>query len=96
LAKLDAHGWEIRYQRDVTPNILPTLRFIYMWASEFGIPLMHFARHKLRTKSPGLHYVLEDVLCRLEGVIDDNLEVIDPAAFADRKKYMLLVMQRKG
>jgi hypothetical protein len=94
--RLEEKGWEITYQRDVTANILPTLKFIYMWASQFGLPLMQFGRHKLRTKSPGLHYVLEDVLADLDGVIEDNLKVVDPVDFAAKKKYMLLVMKRRA
>jgi SAM-dependent methyltransferase len=94
VARLADQGWEIEYQRDITANILPTLRFIYMWASEFGVPLLHFGRHKLRTKSPGLHYVLEDALSTLEGVIEDHLLIIDPTAFVANKKYMLLVLRR--
>ena len=94
--RLADQGWEIAYQRDITANILPTLKFIHMWASEFGLPLMQFGLHKLRTKSPGLHYVLEDVLEKLDGVIEDNLKVVDPADFAAKKKYMLLVMKRRA
>jgi hypothetical protein len=94
--RLAKEGWEIVHQRDVTRNILPTLRFIYMWAEQFGLPLLHFGKHKLRTKSPGLHYVIGDVLEQLDGVIEDNLKVIDPKDFAEKKKYMLLVMKRRG
>ena len=40
------------------------------------------------------HYVLEDVLRMVNEVIEDNLQVIDPVAFCQNKKYVMLVMRR--
>jgi hypothetical protein len=41
-----------------------------------------------------LHYVLEDTLAMVQDVIQDNLQIIDPAAFVENKKYVMLVMRR--
>ncbi|HEV2296081.1 MAG TPA: methyltransferase domain-containing protein [Tepidisphaeraceae bacterium] len=92
--KLRETGWEIAYQRDITPHVLPTLRAAHMWATQFGIPLLKFVELKLRVKQPALHYVLQGLFEQLDGVIDDNLKTIDPAVFASQKKYVLLTMQR--
>lgn len=92
--RLAGEGWEIAHEQDITPNVLPTLRFLHMLASRFGIPLMHFGFLKLRTKQPAVHYVLEETLSMLEGVVAENLKVIDPAVFAAGKKYVLLEMRR--
>jgi cyclopropane fatty-acyl-phospholipid synthase-like methyltransferase len=94
--KLRETGWEITSERDITPNVVPTLRVAHMWATQFGIPLLKFAELKLRVKQPGLHYVLQGLFDQLDGVIDDNMKVIDPAVFASQKKYMLLSMRRKA
>ncbi len=93
--KLRETGWEITHERDITPHVLPTLRAAHMWATQFGIPLLKFVELKLRVKQPALHYVLQGLFEQLDGVIDDNLKVIDPAVFASQKKYVLLSMRRK-
>jgi len=93
-ARIQADGWTIAYERDITPHILPTLRYIHMWGLRFGVPLLKFVLLKLQAKQPGLHYILQDAFTQLDGVIEDNLQVINPDTFAKQKRYMLLVMER--
>jgi SAM-dependent methyltransferase len=88
-------GWEVALERDITPNVLPTLRYVHMWGERFGMPLLGYVVGRLRRKQPGLHYVLENVLNEVESVLADNLQIVDPAIFAARKRYMLLVMTRR-
>ena len=92
--EITEHGWRIDFQRDITQHILPTLRYINMWARDFGKPALDFALLKLRAKQPGLHYVLEETLTMIQDVIDDNLQIICPDAFVENKKYVMLVMRR--
>lgn len=87
-------GWKLTYQRDVTPHIMPTLRFLHMCAVRLGMPLMQFAFLRLRRKQPGLHHLLTGVFEQLEGVAASNIEIIDPARFAADKRYVLLVLER--
>ena len=87
-------GWRITYREDMTPHVLPTLRYIHMWATRFGIPLMQFAFVKFRKKQPGLHYIFQNVLEGLQELADTNLPTIDPTVFSERHQYMLLVMER--
>ena len=94
LRAVTERGWRIDFERDITPNITPTLRFITMWARQFGLPALEFALAKLRSKQPAVHYVLEDVLRMADEVIEDNLQVIDPVAFRENKKYVMLVIRR--
>jgi len=91
---LKQSGWRIAEQRDITAHVIPTLRYIYMWATRFGIPLMKFSFLRLRRKQPGLHHLVEGVLQQLEGLAAGNIELIDPMKFASSKRYMLLVMER--
>lgn len=93
--RLDEHGWEITYERDVTAHILPTLRYAYMWATTFGMPMMEFGLIKLQKKQPAVHYILGDALKMLDEVIGENLKTICPKHFAESKRYMLLSMQRR-
>ena len=65
-----------------------------MWATRFGIPALQFGLLKLRTKQPALSYVLQETFALLDGVIEDNVRMIDPDVFAQTKKYVMLVMRR--
>ena len=91
--RIHTAGWQIVDQQDITLNVLPTLRYIHMWASRFGVPLLKFMLLKLRAKQPAIHYLLEDVFQMLDGTIEDNLQVVDPDTFVKNKRYVLLVMQ---
>ena len=94
--RLDTEGWIVTYERDITPHVLPTLRAAHLWATRLGVPLLQFARLKLCTKQPAVHYVLEDAMAMLDGVIEDNLQLVDPDVFTARKRYVLLVARRPG
>lgn len=94
VATLSQAGWRISYQRDITPHMLPTLGYIHMWASRFGIPLMQFAFLRLRRKQPAFHHLFGGVLEMLQKLADENIKIIDPQVFAATKRYMLLVMER--
>ncbi len=94
VSRITAAGWKISFQRDITPNILPTLGYINMWASRFGIPLMQFGFLRLRRKRPGLHHLVENSLDLLEALAKQNIAVIDPVRFASEKRYIMLVMER--
>jgi SAM-dependent methyltransferase len=92
-AALEQHGWRVEVERDITANVLPTLGYVHMWATQFGVPLMQFMRLKFQAKQPGLHYVLSDVLGMLDGVVDAHIPMITPEHFVLNKKYVLLVMR---
>jgi len=94
--RVDADGWRIVHERDITPNILPALAFIHMWVTRVAMPAMHMATSRLRRKQPGLHHLLGGVLGVLEGVATDNLQLVDPQWFTAHRRYMLLVMEKPG
>ena len=87
-------GWRVAYQRDVTAHVLPTLAFIHMLATRFGLPLMDFAVLRLRRKQPGLHHLLAGLLGHVEGMAVDNVGLIDPAQFGRDRQYMLMKLER--
>ena len=92
--KVAAAGWKISLERDITPHVLPTLAYINMWASRFGVPFMQFGFLRLRRKNPGLHHLAARALASLENLVRENIAVIDPECFAREKRYMLLVLER--
>ena len=92
--RLEQSGWKITYSRDITANILPTLSFLHMLSTRFGLPLLNFTTLRLRRKQPGFHHLLEEMFKIIEGVATDNIDLIDPAHFARERRYMMLVMER--
>ena len=92
--RVTAAGWRVTSQRDVTAHVLPTLAFIHMLATRFGLPLMDFVVLRLRRKQPGLHHLLSGLLGQLSDVANDNVGLIDPTQFARDRQYMLLKLAR--
>ena len=93
VALVESRGWRPRLMTDITPNVLPTLRYVHMWASRLGLPLFDFVTLRLRRKQPALHYMLEEALGLLTRSARDTFEAVNPATFARQKKYMLLVLE---
>lgn len=89
-------GYRIAHEEDMTANVVPTLAFARLLAERLGLPVLEFARDKLRAKRPGVHYVLASVADRVRLAVARNLEVLDPEGFARRKRYLLMTLQRRG
>jgi cyclopropane fatty-acyl-phospholipid synthase-like methyltransferase len=89
-----AAGWKFTVQRDITAHVLPMLGYIHMWATRFGVPLMQFAFLRLRRKQPAVHHLAGGVLEMLEDLAARNIALIDPAQFAQSKRYMLCALER--
>jgi cyclopropane fatty-acyl-phospholipid synthase-like methyltransferase len=94
LSKLHAMGWKVTFHRDISANIAPTLKFVYMLAARFGLPLYSFGTMKLKKKQPAAHYLLEPFLTELKSNLTGQLHTIDPEAFVARQQYLMLVMER--
>ncbi len=80
--------------RDITPNVLPTLACAEHFGNAIGVPLMEFVEEKLRVKRPRLHYLLRDVIAHLHSSMDSAMSTVSPAKFQDTKEYRLLVLQK--
>jgi|688.fasta_scaffold198030_3 cyclopropane fatty-acyl-phospholipid synthase-like methyltransferase len=94
LQSLSEYGFKISYQRDITQNVLPTIAYAQMWATEIGMPLKDFILGKVAVKAPGIFYALEDALPEVEAKIQKNIETITPEIFAANKRYVLMVIER--
>lgn len=86
-------GFRVIGERDITANVLPTLGFAHLLATRLGLPALDFADDKLRAKAPALHYVLQNVVEGARAAALRSTAVIDPAAFAAAKRYLLLTMR---
>ena len=93
---LRQNGFKMTYQRDITPNVLPTIAYVYMWAGQIGMPIKEFALGKLKVKAPGIYYAMEEALPEIEKKINKNMDTINPATFAANKHYVLMVIERTG
>lgn len=91
MEKVNANGWQLEYEQDITPHILPTIAYVYMWGNSIGLPLYNFGVEKLKLKAPGIFYALEKVLPELKQKIDKNLLTVNPEVFAQNKRYKLMV-----
>lgn len=87
---LDAHQFDLTANRDVTPNILVSLRATHSLARDVGQPFIEFAIHKLALKRPAAHYLLQDVFEEMWRMIDLNLDDIEPEQFAATRKYVMV------
>ncbi len=96
LQGVNAKGFQITHSRDITAHVLPTLGFAYLLASRIGLPVFDFVQEKMQSKSPKIHYILENILTGTRRALLQNMEVLNPANFARRKRYMLMCLARKN
>lgn len=91
---VEEHGWSIRKERDLTENVLGTLKYAHAIADQVGRPLVEFALGKLRAKHPLLHHLYRPEAKELEKEIDREMKIIDPAQFRRDKTYRLFVLEQ--
>ena len=92
--RLRENGLRVGHEADITAHVLPTLGFAGLLAERIGLPALDFAADKLRAKTPGVHYVVENVVARAREAAHRGAAVLDPAAFAARKRYLMMSIRR--
>lgn len=93
-ARLREHGFRVVREEDITAHVLPTLGFARLLADRIGLPALEFARDRVRAKTPALHYVVENVAERARDAAVRSAAVLDPAAFAAEKQYLMMSIRR--
>ncbi len=88
------YGWEIKHERDITPNILPTLRFVYMYVDKLLLPLKHYGYEKLRYKKPALYYLTGKLREWIDRKIIKESSSINPQKFMNERTYRLFVLEK--
>lgn len=94
-SKVKEYNWQIFYEQDITANVLPTLRFAYMYIERFLLPVKHFAFEKLRFKKAWLYYLTGRIRETVDRKIAKEGASIDPVKFEKEKKYVLFVLEKK-
>ena len=95
ISTIEKSNWKIVYQQDITPNILPMLRFLNIYVERFLFPIKNFAFEKLRYKQGFLYYLTQELREGIDGKIYKEVASIDPVKFENEKKYMIFALERK-
>lgn len=93
--ELPNHGFNITMLEDITPHILPTIRFMELLGQRFAIPIFDFLEAKLKQREPGLAYVLDDAICHFRRILVEHLSVVNAQRFIKEKSCRLLVAERR-
>lgn len=93
--KLAASGFKLTHKEDITPNILPTLSYLFFMATKLGLPVFDFGISKLKVKKKGYYYGVEPFIDEIKEKINKGLQVVNPELFAQNKRYILMVIERK-
>jgi SAM-dependent methyltransferase len=91
-----SRGFTIAAERDVTENILPTIKLAYDVLCEFYMPLAQYAVAKLAQRYPRLYRLCLDRILRWfeRRILPQIPGRIDPAVFAERYRYYFFVLKR--
>ena len=93
--KINENGWKIIYQKDMTLNALPTLKFAITFINRFLSPLALFVNEKIKYKQGWLFYLTKELRIKLSNKSKKELAALDPDKFIKEKKYMIYVLERK-
>ena len=85
LCKVKEHGWKIVYERDITPNVLPTLKLIHMYVDRYLIPLSHYAEEKFTYKKAWLFYLTKNIRHDISVKSKKEVLAIQPELFVAEK-----------
>ncbi len=95
-AEIKKRGFAVRFKKDITDNIRPTLTFAFYWSTHIGLPLYEFIKLKLEHKHPGKYYFVRELFEKWDGKIESNIKTIDPEYFCRQKRYYLLKLTREA
>jgi SAM-dependent methyltransferase len=87
---LDAAGFEVVEEIDVSANTAPSMAFAHLVASRIVVPMIDFGVGRFFFKRPVLRYLTQDIVARQRARI--RIDGIDPATLARDKRYLLQVL----
>ncbi len=92
--KITQGGFRIVSSVDITPNILPLLKYMNMMMKNQLYPLVDYFIGRIRGKEPGIYFLLEETIGKLKKYAADNEKYLDPGVFSEERKYMMLVIEK--
>lgn len=87
---LDAAGFEVVEEIDVSAHVAPSMAFAHLVASRIVLPMIDFGIGRFFFKRPVLRYLTQDIVARQRARI--RIDGIDPATLAREKRYLLQVL----
>ncbi len=94
LRTAEAAGFTLRRQEDITARVLPTLDLALMFYQSYVVPARELGAAYLRERHPWLSRILWGLLRKRIRRLEDDLPLLDGAAFARCKSYLVLLFQR--
>ncbi len=88
------HGWNILVEKDMTSNVLPTIRFVNLYLERFLEPIKHYGFEKLRYKKGWLFYLTGRLRTKIDSKIAKERAAVDPELFVKDKKYLFFVLEK--
>jgi MPBQ/MSBQ methyltransferase len=92
--KIKEHKLEIIYQQDITTNILPVYKFLNLYVTRFGYPLIDYLENKLLVKKAWLFYLTSDFRASLRRKVLKETASIDPGKFITEYTYQFIVLKK--
>ena len=93
--RIAASGLQIVSQEDITPHVMPTIRYLHLLGRDIAQPVVEYCVTKMQQKQPAAHYLFTDVLAMLSQKMELHLDAVNPDTFAATRRYLLLVMEMK-
>ena len=87
-------GFTLRRQNDITARVLPTLDLAGLFYRSYVEPARMLGAAFLRERHPWVSRVLWGLLGKRIRKLEGNLPLLDSAAFARCKSYLVLLFQR--
>lgn len=92
--RVEDAGWSIQEAVDITPNCMPTLKWINVFVQRLVRPGATFGSAKLRAKNPGIYHLSARLREAMSSKAELEFASVDPVRFAAEKRYMLFVLGR--
>tara|TARA_B100000614_G_scaffold240411_1_gene240749 strand:- start:1634 stop:2521 length:888 start_codon:yes stop_codon:yes gene_type:complete len=89
------HDWKIIFEKDITLNSLPTIKYGKFFIDRFVRPSLEFGEEKLKLKSPEVNFFLKDLIKKIKIKFEKEITALDSNKFVKEKKYMLFVISKK-
>jgi MPBQ/MSBQ methyltransferase len=87
-------GYKIVHEQDITPNVIPMLKYIDMYVTRILLPLQHYGYEKLRFKKGWLYFLTKELRENIDKKIEKERASIQPEMFFKEKKYLLYVLKK--
>jgi cyclopropane fatty-acyl-phospholipid synthase-like methyltransferase len=94
LCKIKEHGWKIVYERDITQQVLPTLKLLNMYVDRYLILLSQCAEEKFTYKKAWVFYLTKNIRQAIALKCRKEILTITPQIFSEEKNICCMFFKR--